>query len=946
MNISKRHPRENSVHRFLITFLLFVLTLGSMLFTGSRAQAQEDGELWETPFNLSQSGAAGEPRIVVDSDGVYHVLWREDAVNSFFYAVREGARWRNILPPELPFATRRYVEDEVLVADAPTPLYDPQLMADDDGQIHAFWSDGKNNLFHSSVPAGEFTTYESWTERQLLSESALGFSAATDNANKAHLAYVSSGEGIEAPAGVYYRSLADNGDAWSEPDPIYKSAYYRAADPAGVNIQLELGKSPGNSSGVHVVVDNRPLEEILYVNSSNSGQTWKTPSIVDRRRSDDPALSMGPSNIEILSSGGNLHLMWLAGHDLECQLYHQWSEDDGRNWRPAVVLESEDGICPSEFGLKSGADGQLFILANTNGGAFIQTWNGEEWSKPEKQGVLTAFADPATHRLVNLGCQQMNLGENNDLFVAGCGSTEGKQDIWLLERSLGVEEDWFLTEPTTWSEPTTLMSSVDDLSDPLIVPGSDNLLHAFWIENGTDLSVEDTNAKIYYSSWNEDVWSRQLPLLELGSVQADQLSGVFDPDVGPFLMWRDRETNTHFSSHASGDRMLLPADWSTPTPLFDPEEIVGHALPYLGRDGLVYVIYARPLNEERGIYLKRSADFGKNWSESMGVFDAVAANTPMVDQPSIAQTENGDLHVTFTAYSLEPEPVATDLYYTRSDDYGETWSDAELIAQGDIGRSQVVGIDGQTVLLAWQQKDGEQAQLWSQHSADGGGRWERATLLLDPSELPAAFSLITHLPDQPYLVQLQANEFGELALQERRWRESAWQAIESHDLESNLNNEKLLDLTAAVTGHGHLIGLFNTEPMMEEETSDDSGFTVVRQLGIQQLEGTQFTSQLPSSKLYFLNRSIELAVPAGASGGAVTESSSVPELAPAPAEEPVPSSDLAPVENSDSAEIELGETGDIGESLSTVNGLLMGVVPALLIIIVVFAAGIIRLRPR
>ena len=46
----------------------------------------------------------------------------------------------------------------------------------------------------------------------------------------------------------------------------------------------------------------------------------------------------------------------------------------------------------------------------------------------------------------------------------------------------------------------------------------------------------------------------------------------------------------------------------------------------------------------------------------------------MVDRPSISQTQNGDLHVVFTVYSLEPEPTAGELYYTRSVDGGATWS--------------------------------------------------------------------------------------------------------------------------------------------------------------------------------------------------------------------------------------------------------------------------------
>jgi hypothetical protein len=931
--------------------------------TNFHANAQANDELWEEPINLSQSGAATEPRMVIDANGVIHVVWREDAVNRFFYSREENGKWREPVSLELPFATRRYSTD--LDAEASTPLYDPRLIAATNGRIYAFWLDEKQSLFTSNVSINEIENYSSWTGRQQLAESALDFHIAKDGVDGLHLSYVRDVDTPEAPTGIYYRRLASGDQNWSEAELLFGDAYFRSLDVAEANVQIAAANIIGEKAAISdsttitdtagitntvsvtgtaqiypasVILswDRLPLEQVYSIKSPDGGETWGNPQIVDERRLDDSAEAIGPSRVALTVVGDEeVHLAWVAGHESDCEQYHQWSNDGGQTWQNPVSIVVEGFDCPASFDFISG-DGDLMLLLNQfDNAVFLHAWNGTSWSDPERQSIMTNFVDPVTYRQVDLGCKQTAVADDNNLLVVGC-SVSNIDDVWLLERPLGEESEWFPDESKIWSEPTTLEISKDRLSDPLILSDNGNLLHTFWIATKPNSEIE-TNADIYYTSWNDDTWSTQVPLLHLDTTTADQLSGIFDRDNGPFLLWRDQETNTYFYSAVSNEDILFPADWSVPQALFDPEVLISHPSPYLDNSGLINVIYARPLNEGRGIYLLRTADSGKTWSAPIPVVDAVAENWETVDRPKLSQTANGDLHVVFTVYSLEPEPVAKALYYTRSGDDGETWSDTELVVEGDIRWSQVVGIDSQTVLIAWQQQDGDEVQLWSQQSTDSGRKWERPLIVLDPGTAPASFSLITQLPDQPYMVQVQMDPDGELQLLERFWRDNAWNAIESHDLNIDLNDENLRDLAAAVTGNGRLTTIFNTESALLAEQPQSNKQFIDRQLA----------SDTPLSSLFFTHRAIEipasnesarLALVATSTPAPPTNATEMPIATEVP--KPTATAEPTPTENPNGAGFEVEQANASVQSASPMTRLLLGIVPVILLIAVLLAVGI------
>ncbi|MBE2223427.1 MAG: hypothetical protein IAF02_17945 [Anaerolineae bacterium] len=848
--MSKREKASSRV-LFAILGILVCIVLGSninTLFAKSNTQTGiTESEFWSEPQNLSKSGAANEPRIVVDANDILHVLWREDPVNSFFYTQEENGTWRQPIAVNLPFGNN-------LSVSAAAPLYNPRLYADANGRIHAFWLGEKNGLYYSSVPADLFTDFVSWGEIQQVATSAVDFSVAVDNENNIHLSYIRDIENSDAYAGVYYRNMNGQDFIWSPAVPLYQSAYYRALSPNDANIDLAVmtlgtpspqitetvtvtsSESISNViSGVHIftAADNRPIEQVSTFYSDNGGINWDGPNIIDERRAEDGDLSSGPSKISVMTMGEEVHLIWLAGHETNCEQYHQWSADGGVTWEVPEIVPSEQLNCPEKYELFSNEDGLLLLLSFLNEQAFLQAWNGVEWSKPELQPPLTRFVDPITHRQVKLDCQQTAVIRDNQLVVTGCGSG-AVNDVWVLERPLGDNSTWFPPqEELIWQKPEPLFESSEDrLNSPVLLPGSDGLLHSFWL----GVSELDENAKIYYSQWNGESWTRPVPLLHLDIPNVDHLQGLIDGNGLIFLMWRNTETNEYFYREVDEQRVLFPADWSALQNFSKGEMVIDFPEIYSDESGHIGIVFAKPLNESRGIYFQElnGAELVPNL-----IFDAAEAGWEMVNEPHIVRTENQDFHIIMTRSELKPEPESISLHYLSSLDGGETWSEPISIAEGNILWSDIVSLANHVLLIVWQQNDGDQLRQFATQSIDNGLTWDRPNIVLNSEELTSQPNLTVDDFEQAHLLQMFVQD-EEIVLQDRSWRDGIWDTIKSYSLANKQEGISLNGIAATSFLENELFATFIVDKELDTVDSVDgfisSHFVTNRQIDFQENE--------------------------------------------------------------------------------------------------------------
>ena len=774
----------------------------------SLVMAQSGAETWTEPTNLSLSGTATAPQIVDLGDEMI-VFW-EDVVDHFAFVRGQEGTWSAPATAEFPFATRTYYPD--LNANAPTPVFSPQLLYDGSGFVHAFWWD-EEAAFHSRVPVDAFGSFQAWTTRQSLADAAVQTTVTVGANGRLHLIYVQRRETAEMSVGVYYRGSADGGVTWSPPQLLYASRYFRLLNEEDANLQIAA-----NGASVYVALDDPAGARALLLRSEDEGVSWQEPFVVDRREAEDAVDDLAPFAVRLVGHGNDVLLTWRAGHRGEsCTHYFLHSEDGGRSWQATEPLLPSVLNCSQDVRLLNGSQ-NVFLAATTYDEQVVRetllsVWLDDGWSEPEVQAPLSGFTDPGTFRPVSYECGRDIVVREGRLVVAGCGRSVG-QDVWLTSRSLSPLVEQVRLTPV-WAAPATAPPPAAGrgdatIADPVLVADTAGRFHAFWsqIPDGEALSKE-----IYYARWADDEWSRPLAVVRTTDGKAVQPAATTMADGRLLLVWSGGATGELFFTWAPGDEATRPNEWRDPQQLPSPQPATSAPHILVDQTGVIYVFYAVPLNEDRGIYLATSADRGASWSEPSLVFDGVAADWEMVDAPRAA-VAGGSLHLIWERRSLPVNVSETSLHYARSGDGGRTWTAPQALEglQTQEARAvwgQIVAEDGRAAHRAWQEWDGNQLLLWHQFSLDGGLNWSRPSRVgdfedsLEPAYLLQDAATRAYLLQQSSLVAERAtSSVAQPELQLWRWRPETeeWATLESVAVASPSGAA----LAAAVSGGGRL----------------------------------------------------------------------------------------------------------------------------------------------
>lgn len=772
--------------------LLWALAAGMLAVSlaAPQAAAQFGEQGWSAPLNLSNSGAASEPQVVVDSEGAFHVLWRDDFAG-FVYTSGEGGAW-----------------SEPVVVAAPFGAYTPRLVADLDGDLHAFWINELGALYHGQVEAGSFADAGAWSGSELISDSAVAAEAEVDAQGRLHLAYLRALEIDGLPAGVYYRRLGEGG-AWSSPELLYASRYLRSltAEDAHLDVAADgtpAGEAEGDSAGerIYVAWDNRPRERVYLAKSADGGESWSEAVEIDRP--EEGSLMAGPAGLHAYADGDRLLLLWRRGEiQAACSQYAQWSLDGGETWQPRQRLFEDLQLCPEEIRFLRRPEGPILMLTDVQ--VFLQAWDGAQWSAPQLQEALGNFVDPDTHRLVDFDCRQGVLGGENELYVVGCDAGDGR-DIWLMKRPLDDVASWFAGQPA-WSPPVAVASDVAGYLTPALVADGEGRLHALWSQPFEE-AEGGPGGSIQYSRWEAGQWSPSAPILTSPEGKSEQPAAALDPRGRLLAAWSGGQTGQIYFSQAEAARAAVASAWSPPALLSAEQPLSRSPDVLVDGAGKIYVVYAVPLNEGRGVYLVSSPDGGESWSEPQRVFDAVAAGWMMVDAPRLAAGEGGSLHLLWARYAFPGDPAPQALFYTRSSDGGASWEAPQAVVDKPAVWSEVVGLAGGVVHRLWQEASGSGITLWHEVSRDGGLTWDRTSPV-------SVFGEALHLPGlawdpagRLHLLQIVARGQADFNLQHWSWDGERW----SVDQNLSLDVEGLSGVgspAAAVSPGGALSAVFS-----------------------------------------------------------------------------------------------------------------------------------------
>jgi len=184
----------------------------------------------------------------------------------------------------------------------------------------------------------------------------------------------------------------------------------------------------------------------------------------------------------------------------------------------------------------------------------------------------------------------------------------------------------------------------------------------------------------------------------------------------------------------------------------------------IGADGVAYLAsitlyhfylppfsaFASPLN------VQRSLDGGRSWSDPVLVPGADAADNPMIVADPYHAAR---VYVAYRndPFGLTPDPEDSAFYVARSDDHGETWRPASVVAKPPDGGKIVhptVSVLADGTLVATYGVIDPAASVWtieSQRSGDGGLIWSPPTLVRtnEPQGEPSTCGIAFDRRDYP-----------------------------------------------------------------------------------------------------------------------------------------------------------------------------------------------------
>jgi hypothetical protein len=766
--------------------------------------AQGPDEEWADPVNLSRSGGAENPSLVVTSSGAAVVVWDDVFTASETRggmggaAVRLEGEWGAPAYVGFPFAGR------------PT-----QFVAGTGSVVHAFWADSTGLLRHAAALVTSFGSTGSWGGAQVIASSVAAFDVAVDSGGRFHLVCLIASEGISIQSGIYYLRSGSRGEGWSLPSPIYLSDYYRAFIPGLVEItpgefearvspgvEIEVGEGQG-SQQVFMAWDNPSLKRNYLAVSLDGGGSWGPVTEIESPSLETPYST--PRGTTVSAEGDRVLLLWQVSEEGgSCTQVYQSSSDGGTTWSDPAPVLPDQATCPEGMQVLGRIDRYTVVFAALQSRALLLAWDGEEWSLPQTESALDNFTDPETFNSVEFGCRQAAL-VNDLMLVVGCGAGSDGADVWFTQRLIGDMSAWFAPS-VGWRElGETAISPTDVLS--LAAAGSgDGEVFVLWSQPGSE-SSERVTSEIYYVGWDQQGLIGPFPVLTQVSGLAQQVDLLFDHEGRLQMVWTGGEAGDLAFSWSSALEAGSSSGWNEPEPV-PSRGVVGESPSLVETgDGSVYLSYAIAFNESRGVYLAASAEAGLQWDTPVQVFDGALAGCDRAGQVSLASVGESTLHLAWVCSSMPGGIGPLSLYHSRSDDRGNSWSQPAEILMRSAAWGEIEADGEGNLHLVWEEHIGGRINTWDSQSRDGGRAWDEPLSISVVDGMPGRSTLVADRSGRLHLLQAVQEEDSPPVLRYTEWDGSSWTVREGLSLQLE-GIADLAELTSTAAGTGDLVVVY------------------------------------------------------------------------------------------------------------------------------------------
>lgn len=776
--------------------------------------AQSDNNLWQPAANVSRSGAASQPVVAAAPDGTLHAMWW-DATEGELYAqstAGEAAVWTQ--PSSVPAIVGARTLDQLTRRETLTPPRDVRLISNSRGDIFALWIDTTDQLRSVQLTAA------GWSNATTLAEAAVTLDVKAGIDEDLHLAYIRPLNSPAAPAGIYYRTA--QGASWSNPSLVYASDYLRTVKPEDANIS-----AAGDGQGqVLVAWDEPQTGQSLFARSGDNGATWGEPQVIastQGSRAQHTLVAFAPDD-EFLQ-------LWQDPGTGDCGFFQRRSADGGQTWGEPERVLSTISRCDARWSFMPSEDGRLWLVGRSDGGSqtsgsggvTIAVWDGRTWSDPKD--VALSFFDSRANRAISLNCLDIAIA-GQTAALTGC---DPAGDVWATRNA--IELNALIPSITTvWSPIKTLstQTGLATTSDtPDLATDERGRMFAAWSQSD---SPGKYGTAIYAAAWNNGQWSTAARVnrqdLDAAASSPAAVGKAEQPAIAAgqndrvHVVWSGESDGTVLYSWAYARDVDSTQGWSESVALSAPDaagrwpDIAAHP-----RSDELYVIYAVPFNEKRGIYLAHSADGGTTWISRTAVWDAAAAQWDSVDKPRLALDANRNILHAVWLRTVLPDTIGSQaIYYARSIDNGRTWNTPTIVAEGAVDWPRVAVPAAGQVYLAWNQSASRGAagtSLWGQYSPDGGERWSAPAAVRGFDRIGGPIGLTgVDGNGQMYLAGLGANAGNESALVSAKWNGQSWDEIETVGLNQLAAPGNSVAIAAApqVSRLGALLYLWKLKP--------------------------------------------------------------------------------------------------------------------------------------
>lgn len=767
-------------------FLMISGLLVIALALTARVTAQANATPWMPPLNVSRSGAATQPINAITPDGVQHLVWWDQTVGALYSRSTASLTSTTWSPPTVigDIYGDRQIDLQTKQVTKQTAPQEWRLAATTAGNVSVFWINDLKSLSTGQVQGQTIGKIEE------LATTASALEVQPDAAGGLQLIYVDNTDSATRPAGIYYRH--QTGTGWSAPALIYASPYFRALKPQNIHLSIA-----GDGDKIALAAwDDPQLGQSVFARSADGGSTWSKPQLVGAAPDGTAGRAQRAYQIAVPTQRGSFLQLWQDSTTGGCGFVQSESTDGGQTWNAPQKVLSGYQRCLEKLSFSPGDKGEVWLSgrlpvqdANTQIKAVtLATWADGRWSEPMQMSLT--FYDQTTSRTINLSC--LNVVINGP--AAGIAGCDAQNDIWAARNAVPLSELGASTH-SAWDTKEQLSDGSGGVAVegvPALAVDPAGKFYALWSQSPTG---GQANSLLYATVYEGSRWGRTVAVLRSpersGGIPstAIQPALAIDPQAKIHLVWSNGTNGEVLYSWTYARDFASPAGWAEPiglpalTGLSSWPDIVADP-----RGQQLYVIYAIPYNERRGIYLTRSNDGGSTWLTPTLVFDGVSV--PSVDKPRLAFDAAANvLHAVWLRPNLPGALGPQAIYYARSVDGGQTWSEPFQVVEGAVDWPRVAVPGAGQVYLAWNQESATAARAatvpysaWGMFSPEMGIRWGTPTSISGFEKVSGPLSLTSDGSGQLHVTAISQSGSQESALYHAQWNGQSWSEREIVEL--------------------------------------------------------------------------------------------------------------------------------------------------------------------